>query len=253
MRSLATVLVLALLPMPVGARSMSDFELQCREALNIGQRELQPGLQKQALRDCIRDLAAEARKPAKTIDEPERQLERRQQAVEKAQNLQDQTTGDTATVNGNTVRDTYDAECRDQLGIEQKTLVQPGPTLGSLLRCIERKVSAASRATNVIRRRTAVEERKKEISDALQEREVNELNEELQYRSTLRRKRLDSQKPLSTTRYLNIRQSARARTDFTQAYIKGSTAEKRNSADQCRRVAATEWAQCIRNALSTSD
>lgn len=163
MRSLATVLVLALLPMPVGARSMSDFELQCREALNIGQRELQPGLQKQALRDCIRDLAAEARKPAKTIDEPERQLERRQQAVEKAQNLQDQTTGDTATVNGNTVRDTYDAECRDQLGIEQKTLVQPGPTLGSLLRCIERKVSAASRATNVIRRRTAVEERKKKF------------------------------------------------------------------------------------------
>lgn len=254
MRSLTLALIIGLLPLPALARDMSAFELQCREALNMGTREIQPGPQKGKLRDCIRDLAAAARHPKKTIADEARQQLRKDQALERAERLQTSTVSDQARVfDVNAVRQQYDQECREQLHIDEGVTVPPGPLLGQLLRCVERKVSIASREANAVRRRSSVEELKQEVHQRIQQREEGEFTEELRYQSTLRRERLNSQRPPSTTRFLNIRQSGRAQTNFSEAYIEGSTAQKRNQADQCRSVPARERAACIREALQSTE
>lgn len=63
MRIITITIALLLTTQTAYARVASAYESQCREQLGIGaMEELQPGIQKAALRECIRDLAAEDRR-----------------------------------------------------------------------------------------------------------------------------------------------------------------------------------------------
>lgn len=238
-----------LIPFSVQAREMNAFERSCRESLEIGMREVQPGPLKGKLRDCVRNLAAEARRPEPTVRAQDRQQERRTQAEEKALEKKRAHEPEVEAEGENDLRRLYNLACRQELNIGATDVVKPGPRLGMLLRCVERKVSAASRADNRYGRRTSVEERMNAISRRLLDQQSAELSEELLQRQELRDRRISTQQEPSTTRYLNIRQNSRSRTDFSRDYHEGSTASKEHDAQQCRLKPPEEFAQCIREAL----
>ena len=240
--------VLAVIPVPAYARTMNSFERDCREQLGIGDTNLQPGPLKGKLRDCVRKLAAEARRPEESTRSQGRQIERRLKAQEKAQERE--TDVKSSVIDTTDLRLSASTECREQLNIAPNAIVPPGPQLGSLLRCVERKVSAASRESILGRRRSAVQQRMQEITDRLQQQEQNGAARARDRRQSLHRERIRTQRPINTTRFLELRQSSRARTDFSDAYTEGSTAAKKRDASQCRTVEPKEWAACIREALN---
>lgn len=249
-RAFATVLALILLPLPAYARVATVFERECRQELDIGDIELKPGIEKQKLRNCIRTKASDARRPQKKDRTKETKLDHREKAKQKAITKQKAISPDVEAQGTNELRTIFHLQCREEMGIEEEVTVKPGPQLAMLHRCVEKKIAAAKRSDNRYARRTSVEARMKDIANRLLRKQSGELEQQLKMQEELRQKKIDTQKPPSIQRYFNIRESGRARTDFSRAYREGSTASKKANAQDCRRKKPSEWAACIREALS---
>ncbi len=229
----AIILLTATIPLQAAhAATAIELETECREELNLGVEELQPGIDKSRLRGCIRNKSANARRAEV--------YERRATRTQTVETTEDE------------IRPSVklDLECREQLGIGAKEIINPGPQLGTLRRCINRLQSEQSRRANTIRRRTSVEERKKRISETLLREKKEKLDQQLESKSRLQRNRLQTQQVPSPRRFKIINDSLRARTDFSDEHRRGSDAEKRLNAQDCRKVSAKEWAKCIREALA---
>jgi hypothetical protein len=247
------VIVMALALVPVSALAeeelvgMSLFEMECREEMNLIGVILQPGRTKGDLWRCIRlktakaKTRAEAKRRRSSIDPKEKEI------LKEVLERQKEMLGEGA-ITSNATREQYNLECRESLNIEAMEVVQPGPKLGTLRRCISRKISEASRAANIRRRRSSVQERTKQIGDAVKAKEESDLQIELQRLNRAQRTRLKTQIRANPRELKMIRESYRVRSFFSGERI-DTRATQRRDAESCRGVAAREWGNCIRKAM----
>ena len=142
----------------------------------------------------------------------------------------------------------YEADCRKKLGLGFGELL-PGPQRGNLRRCVNNAASDARRQNRVLKRRRSVTNRREMLHEKVLQKEISKEVEDARTRSRAVRNRLLRQKKPPTSRFLNIREKGRARIDFSTR--NDGRAERRSKAAECRKVPASEWATCIREALKT--
>lgn len=248
MRYVLMLSLLVAVPTVSFARDAVPFERECREELGIGQeRELQPGPTKAALRECIRDHVS-AERSAESASRTRSFIERRgesifQRVIEEQSTVQEQTVVPAAR------RAQYDRECREQLDIGVNEVVQPGPKKGTLLRCVERKTSQASREADLRRRRTSVQQRQESLHQNVLQQEQQQLQNKLEALDAQKRARLQKVTRPNPRTLRDITSSARASV-YSQDRDTTRT-DRRSDADKCRAVAPEDWGDCIREALNS--
>jgi|GEM_PF-2203860 hypothetical protein len=251
MRLLTLIAALALIPHAASAEEdlvgIALFEMECREEMNLVGVILPPGKVKGDFRGCIRLKTSNAR----TVTETKRS--RTSSGIEEKEILdqvlerQRQIFGDPAR-STKTLRDKYNMQCREKLGIGANEIVKAGPKLGTLRRCIGRMTSETNRASNLRRRRSSVQQRSTIEGGKLKQRKEADLQEELDRRSTNQRTRLQTQTKANPRLLKQIRESYRVRSFFTNDPVETRARQKQN-AQACRKVPAKEWGTCIREAL----
>lgn len=220
MRILTLLLALVLSTQTAHARVSSEYERDCREQLSIGQNEeLQPGVRKAALRECIRDLAAADRRvETRTVG-----------GFRYPENREPTTSADMTGIS-------YDVQCRENLGYSVRDVVT-GTHHAVLLRCIDRLREADTSARRTYQR-TSVQNRISEIGNRLLDRAA------VNARSARSRVLRQQTQPA-----LFVPSRRTVRTDFSDEYRLDSDARKRQRAELCRVVPAQRFAACIREAL----
>ena len=243
MHRTAFLIIAALVPSGVFAgvdlQSTHALEMACREELGIVGVELQPGVVKGNFRRCIRLKTAEIKRENDTI------RKRTSRSIQQEEVLEIPET--TPLRYDPMLRDTYVKDCRKQLGIGEKEVVQPGPKLGTLKRCIERKTSEANRK-NTRRKRDTVLRRSRQISTEEKMRKEAGLERELRRLDIQQRNRLQTQTKANPRRLKAIRESYRVKSLYTHERKDGRAAKKQR-AENCRKVSAKKWSSCIREAL----
>ena len=253
MRStIATILLLTLFGTPTvfadDIALVSTYEEECKKELGIDPAAtITPGLTLGKLRDCIRNRTAEAKRAEAEPTRPTLR-NRIERALQNALKLQ-QETGSAAVDRPAMSSRTFDLRCREMLGIASDEVLLPGLRKRELLQCIDNMHSEESRTANLRRRRGTVLDRTRTVGDKVLETETERLRGKLESTGAAARFRINTQKPIDADRLQNIRDSLRARTDFSAEYRRDSDAEKRQRAEQCRKVPTSEWAACIREAL----
>lgn len=229
--------------------AFAPFEDECRKELGIElTQKLTPGLTLGKLRDCIRNRTSDARGPIPERNRPTLR-NRIERALQQALKLQRQTSGNGVVSPSEPSRD-FERACRETLNIAKETVLQPGILKQKLLTCVDRLHSEESRAANIRRRSGSVLERTREIGDKVLGKEKDLLKGKLESSGAAGRFRIHQQRPIDKDRLQNIRDSLRARTDFSNEYRKNSNAEKRLRAEQCRKFKGAERGACLREALS---
>lgn len=235
---------------PVQAQTYANtYERDCREQLNLLNVELQPGLTKEKLRDCIRAAAtlqrqqdAEARNGT-TIEE------RRQQRTLDRVLEEQQVVIPVEGITSSAKRTQFEQECRESMDLGRNQVIQPGPVKGALERCIERKTSEAKREADLRRRRDSVRQRQDQLGTSVLDRQTQKIQEALQIRSDAARKRIQDQTTIEVPNANSMSRPTRALPYYQSERI-DNEATRRQDAQNCRGVPAREWGDCIRNALN---
>ena len=251
MRILTIIAILAMAPHAALAEenlvSISLFETECREEMNLVDIILQPGKTKGDFRRCIRLKTANAKTKAETKRRRSTSDAQEQEILNKVLEIQNRLFGETMR-STESLRDQYNQECREKLKIGSSEVVQPGPKLGTLKRCIERMTSDASRAADGRRRRSSVQKRSEQIGEAVKKREEAELQQDLRRLDVNQRTRLKTQVKANPRRLKIIRESFRVRSFFSGERV-DTRASQKLDAQSCRRVPVSQWGECIRKAM----
>ncbi len=252
MRLLSIIAILSLSPSSALAEeelvSMSIFEIECRKEMNLVGVSLQPGKIKGDFRRCIRLKSSQSRTRTEAKRRRATSQVQEQEIQKKVSERQQDAYGGTSRYSFDK-RMQYNLDCREMLGIGATDVVKPGPVLGTLKRCIQRKTSEASRAANIRRRRSSVQQRANTIGTTVKDQKESDLQTELKRLNTQQRTRLKTQVKANPRVLKTIRESFRVRSFFTNPRVDTSAAKKRD-VQSCRRVPASEWSTCIREALS---
>lgn len=255
MKTLTSLLVLLLLPTAVLAEEDeapvygNPYEAECREELDIPPGEVRPGPTKGKLRRCLRVKAADARRSGvhdrssrKNVTNAQREIQK--QIEERLPEVQSTET----LIPKKTTGQMLDQICREELGLLNQTL-RPGPLKEKLIRCVRLKSANQRKENDIRRKRSTVERRQSTLLDKVKEIEkVKEEKAQMQ-RADRTKRRIQSQPRIDPGAFQEIRDNARVRTDFARKRGLRSRTVKRNNAANCRRVPASEWAKCIREAL----
>ena len=248
MTFLRLIPALLLVPGVCMAREFVQYEPECREQLGIAAgKELQPGPLKAKLRDCIRDHVS-AERAAESASRSRSFIERRGQPI-LDEVLERQKSIFQQVVAPSTLRTQYEQECRESLNIGRNEVVQPGPRKGTLLRCIERRTSQASREADLRRRRSSVQQRQQTLHENVLQSEQQILQKKLDALSNQQRSRIQNYAQPNPRALRDASNSERAsvytRVRDTQRI------DRMSDADKCRSVPPEEWGDCIRKALNS--
>lgn len=222
--------------------SMASFEMECRQEMGLVGIEVQPGITKSNLRRCIRLKNSQSRTRTETRRRTTTDEMQEKEIQEKVLEIQEANFGGTSRYSYDQRRQ-YNLDCREKLGIGAMDIVQPGPKLGSLKRCVERMTSEANRASNLRQRRSTVIDRSKALGTQLKIKKEAELDAEIQRMDTEQRTRLQTQIRANPRELKQIRESYRVRSVETRS-------TQKQDAQNCRQVPAKEWGKCIREAIN---